>query len=85
LTLTQGTEIYVRNMNQIVPDIRDRVGEPYAATAEGQDCCSTSSTTITQAFLEITYNTMDCGGVADKWEETAIQLWNPGTSQSGST
>jgi Family of unknown function (DUF6428) len=21
---------------------------------------------------------MDCGGVADKWEETVIQLWNPG-------
>jgi hypothetical protein len=26
----------------------------------------------------VTYNTMDCGGVADKWEETVIQLWNPG-------
>ena len=26
----------------------------------------------------VTYNTMDCGGVADKWEETIIQLWNPG-------
>jgi hypothetical protein len=24
------------------------------------------------------YNTMDCGGVADKWRETVIQLWNPG-------
>ncbi len=21
---------------------------------------------------------MDCGGVADKWKETAILLWNPG-------
>jgi hypothetical protein len=26
----------------------------------------------------VTYNTMDCGGVADKWEETVIQLWNSG-------
>jgi Family of unknown function (DUF6428) len=26
----------------------------------------------------VTYNTMDCGGVADKWKETVIQLWNPG-------
>jgi hypothetical protein len=26
----------------------------------------------------VTYNTMDCGGVADAWEETVIQLWNPG-------
>jgi Family of unknown function (DUF6428) len=26
----------------------------------------------------VTYSTMDCGGVADKWEETVIQLWNPG-------
>jgi Family of unknown function (DUF6428) len=25
----------------------------------------------------VTYKTMDCGGVADKWEETVIQLWNP--------
>jgi len=97
-------------MNQIVTDIRDRVGEPYAATAEDQDCCSASSITNTRAFLNtlraaksdqqlvfqvgdvplvavgyhvteikaITYSTMDCGGVADKWEETVIQLWNPG-------
>jgi Family of unknown function (DUF6428) len=21
---------------------------------------------------------MDCGGVADRWQETVIQLWNPG-------
>lgn len=21
---------------------------------------------------------MDCGGVADKWQETVIKLWNPG-------
>ncbi len=21
---------------------------------------------------------MDCGGVADKWKEMVIQLWNPG-------
>jgi hypothetical protein len=27
--------------------------EPYPATVEGQDCCSTSSTTSTRAFLEI--------------------------------
>jgi hypothetical protein len=26
----------------------------------------------------VNYNTMDCGGVADRWEETVIQLWNPG-------
>jgi Family of unknown function (DUF6428) len=26
----------------------------------------------------VTYNTMDCGGVAGAWEETVIQLWNPG-------
>jgi Family of unknown function (DUF6428) len=26
---------------------------------------------------EVTYNTMDCGGIADKWKETVIQLWNP--------
>lgn len=26
----------------------------------------------------VTYSTMDCGGVADKWKETVIQLWNPG-------
>ena len=26
----------------------------------------------------VAYNAMDCGGVADKWEETVIQLWNPG-------
>jgi uncharacterized protein DUF6428 len=26
----------------------------------------------------VTYNTMDCGGVADTWKETVIQLWNPG-------
>src|ERR1700738_377854 len=95
-------------MNQIVPDIRDRVGEPYAATIEDQDCCS--NTISTRTFLDIlragkpdqqivfqldeaplvaagyhvtevkavTYNTMDCGGVADKWKETVIQLWNPG-------
>jgi Family of unknown function (DUF6428) len=97
-------------MNQIVLDIRDRLGEPYAAADEGQDRRSSSTTTTTRAFLDIlraarpdqqlvlqldevplvaagyhvtelkavTYNTMDCGGVADKWEETVIQLWNPG-------
>jgi hypothetical protein len=97
-------------MNQIVPDTRDPIGEPYPATVEGQDRCSTNSTTSTRAFLNIlraaksdqqlvfqldeaplvaagyhvtevkavTYNTMDCGGVADKWKETVIQLWNPG-------
>src|SRR5258708_24622657 len=97
-------------MDQTVPNIRVRVGEPYAAMTEGQDCCSSSTTTTTRAFLDIlraakpdqqpvfqldeaplvaagyhvtelkavTYNTMDCGGVADKWEETVIQLWNPG-------
>jgi hypothetical protein len=96
-------------MNQTVPNIRGRVGEPYAGMSEGQDCCS-STTTTTRAFLDIlhaarpdqqlvfylneaplvaagyhvtelkvvTYKTMDCGGVADKWEETVIQLWNPG-------
>ena len=96
-------------MNQIVLDIRDRVGEPYAATPDDQDCCSTSRTTSTGAFLDIlraakpdqrlvfqldeaplvaagyhvtevkavSYNTMDCGGVADNWLETVIQLWNP--------
>jgi Family of unknown function (DUF6428) len=26
----------------------------------------------------ISYDTMDCGGVADSWQETVIQLWNPG-------
>ena len=26
----------------------------------------------------VTYSTMDCGGVADQWKETVIQLWNPG-------
>ncbi|HXO98562.1 MAG TPA: DUF6428 family protein [Chthoniobacterales bacterium] len=26
----------------------------------------------------VSYNTMDCGGVADSWQETVIQLWNPG-------
>jgi SHS2 domain-containing protein len=26
----------------------------------------------------VTYRTMDCGGVADSWNETVIQLWNPG-------
>jgi hypothetical protein len=97
-------------MNQIVPDIRVPVAEPYPATAKDQDCCSDSRTTTTRAFLDIlrasrpdqqlvfrldeaplvapgyhltelkalTYNTMDCGGVADNWEETVIQLWNPG-------
>jgi Family of unknown function (DUF6428) len=25
----------------------------------------------------VIYNTMDCGGVADKWDETVVQLWNP--------
>ena len=97
-------------MNQIVPDIWDRIGEPYPTTVEGQDCCSSNSRTSTRAFLEIlraakpdqqlvfqldeaslvaagyhvtevkvvTYNTMDCGGLADKWKETVIQLWNPG-------
>jgi hypothetical protein len=97
-------------MNQTVSDIRDRIEEPYPATADGHDRCSTSSTTTTRTFLDIlraaksyqqlvfqldeaplvaagyhvtevkavTYNTMDCGGVADKWKETVIQLWNPG-------
>jgi hypothetical protein len=26
----------------------------------------------------VSYDTMDCGGVADRWQETVIQLWNPG-------
>jgi Family of unknown function (DUF6428) len=97
-------------MNQTVPNIRVRVGEPYDATVKSQDCCSSSTTTTTRAFLDVlhaarpdqqlvfqldeaplvaagyhvtelkavTYNTMDCGGVADKWKETVIQLWNPG-------
>jgi Family of unknown function (DUF6428) len=97
-------------MNQAILDIRDQVREPLAATAEVQDCCSTSSTTSTRAFLDrlrgakpdqqvvfqldqavlvetgshvtevkaVTYSTMDCGGVADSWKETVIQLWNPG-------
>jgi hypothetical protein len=94
-------------MNKAILDIRDQVGEPLAATAEGQDCCSTSSTgafldrlrgakpdqqvvfQLDQAVLVetgyhvtevkvVTYSTMDCGGVADKWKETVIQLWNPG-------
>ena len=101
-------------MNQIVPDIRVRVGESYPATAKDQDCCSNSTKTTTRAFLDIlrasrpdqqlvfrldeaplvaagyhvtelkalTYNTMDCGGVADKWEETVIQLWNPGDERT---
>jgi hypothetical protein len=25
----------------------------------------------------VNYSTMDCGGVADRWDETLIQLWNP--------
>ena len=25
----------------------------------------------------VSYRTMDCGGVADSWDETLIQLWNP--------
>ena len=29
-------------------------------------------------FKAVTYSTMDCGGVADSWNETVIQLWNPG-------
>ena len=98
------------HMNQIVLDARDRVGEPYVATAEDQYCGSSNSTTSTRAFLgllraakpdqqlvfqldeaplvaagyhvtevkAVTYNTMDCGGVANKWKETVIQLWNPG-------
>jgi hypothetical protein len=97
-------------MNQAILDIADQVGEPLAATAEGQDCCSASRTTSTRAFLDrlraarpdqqlvfqldrallveagyhvteikaVTYSTMDCGGVADQWKETVIQLWNPG-------
>ena len=96
--------------NQAVLEIRDQVGEPLAARAEGQDCCSTSKTTSTRVFLDrlrgakpdqqvvfqldqavlvgagyhvtevkaVTYSTMDCGGVADSWDETVIQLWNPG-------
>jgi hypothetical protein len=98
------------NMNQAILDIRDQVGEPLAATVQGQDCCSTSSTTSIRTFLDrlrgakpdqqvvfqldqavlvetgyhvtevraVTYSTMDCGGVADQWKETVIQLWNPG-------
>lgn len=97
-------------MNQAILDIRDQLGKPLGATAEGQDCCSKNSTTSTQAFLDrlrgakpdqqlvfqldqtvlvetgyhvtevkaVTYSTMDCGGVADDWKETVIQLWNPG-------
>ena len=26
----------------------------------------------------VAYSTMDCGGVADSWNEAVIQLWNPG-------
>jgi hypothetical protein len=26
----------------------------------------------------VSYDTMDCGGVAGSWRETIIQLWNPG-------
>lgn len=26
----------------------------------------------------VSTSAMDCGGVADRWEETIIQLWNPG-------
>ena len=26
----------------------------------------------------VAYETMDCGGLADRWRETVIQLWNPG-------
>jgi hypothetical protein len=100
-------------MNQIIPNVPVRIGAPDAAMTEGQDRCSSSTTTTTRAFLDIlraarpeqqlvfqldeaplvgagyhvtelkavTYNTMDCGGVADKWEETVIQLWNPGDEQ----
>ena len=25
----------------------------------------------------VNYSAMDCGGVADRWDETLIQLWNP--------
>jgi hypothetical protein len=39
----------ITNMNEIVLNIRDRVAKPYAATAEGKDCCSTSG--ILQRFL----------------------------------
>src|SRR5258707_5533164 len=39
-------------MNQAILDIRDQVREPLAAMAEGQDCCSTSSTTSTRTFLD---------------------------------
>jgi hypothetical protein len=35
------------------PDIPDRIGEPYPATAEGQDRRSISSTTSNWAFLDI--------------------------------
>jgi len=97
-------------MNQAILDIAGQVGEPLAAKAEGQACCSASTTTSTRAFLDrlraarpdqqlvfqlgraplveagyhvtevkaVTYSTMDCGGVADQWKETVIQLWNPG-------
>ena len=95
-------------MNQTVSDIRDRIEEPYPATAEDQDRRSISSTTSTRAFLDIlraakpdqqlvfqldeaplvaagyhvtevkavTYNTMDCGGVAGK----PVLPWSTGLS-----
>ena len=40
-------------MNQTVPNIRVRVGEPYDATAESQGSCSNRSTTTTRVFLDI--------------------------------
>jgi len=79
-------------MNQTVPDIRDRVGEPYAATADGQDRCSTSSTTSTQAFLDIlraakptcspdtcsrTTPTLRPRELASFWRESTHHLFDP--------
>ena len=39
-------------MNQIVPDIRSRVGEPFAASVEDQDGRNCTTTT-TQAFFDL--------------------------------
>ena len=97
-------------MNQIVPDIPARIGEPYLQRPKAKMAAASVAQTAPRAFLDIlraakpdqqlvfqldkaplvaagyhvtevkavTYNTMDCGGVADKWKETVIQLWNPG-------
>ena len=40
-------------MNQVIPDTQYQVGESLAATAEVQNCCSTSSTTTTEKFLDL--------------------------------